>query len=244
MLLHVLELGRFPSGGHPIPGYLIELDDGRAVLVDSGFRKPRPGREHDAVAAHLAATGFGADDATYLLTTDGSALLLDALARTGRSPESVALLVLTHLDLDHSGNLDRFPAAEVVVQAAALDAAHREVDQRSWPVRAAVGPVHWRLLDGDATVAPGVEVVATPGHAPGHQSVLVHLPGGAVLLTGDAVFEEADWRPDRPPHPFDADGDAAVASTRRLLAVAAQQDVRSVLFGHDPRQWTPGTVLG
>lgn len=202
MRLRVLELGRFPSVGHPIPGFLVELDDGRRLLVDSGFRAPRPGTERDAVA----------------------------------------VLVLTHLDLDHSGGLDLFPNAEVAVQRAALETADRDTDQRSWPVRAASGGVRWRLLDGDGTVAPGVDVVATPGHVPGHQSVLVHLRGGAVLLTGDAVFEEADWRPDRPPHPFDADGPAAVASTRRLLALAAEHGVREVVFGHDPQRWAPGTV--
>lgn len=202
MRLRVLELGRFPSVGHPIPGFLVELDDGRRLLVDSGFRAPRPGTERDAVA----------------------------------------VLVLTHLDLDHSGGLDLFPGADVVVQRTALEAADRATDQRSWPVRAASGTVRWRLLDGDATVAPGVEALATPGHVPGHQSVLVHLAGGPVLLTGDAVFEEADWRPDRTPHLFDADGPAAVASTRRLLALAAEHGVREVIFGHDPRRWAPGAV--
>jgi N-acyl homoserine lactone hydrolase len=234
----VLELGRFPSGGHPIPGFLIELEDGRRALIDSGFRAPRPGPEHDAVAAHLRATGFGAEDAAYLLTADGRRLLLDELARTGTEPDGIALVIQTHLDLDHSGNHDLFPRAEVVVQRAAVDAADRDTSQRSWPVRATSGPVHWRPLDGDATVAPGLDVVATPGHAPGHQSVLVHLPGGAVLLTGDAVFEAADWRPDRSPHAFDVDGPAAVDSTRRLLALAEQHAVLHVIFGHDPAQWS------
>lgn len=244
MRLHVLELGRFPSAGHPIPGYLIELDDGRRALVDTGFRAPRPGAERDDVAAHLAATGFGPEDADYLLCTDGRRLLTDELARVGSGPEDVALVVLTHLDLDHSGNHDLFANAEVAVQRAALAAADNETGQRYWPVRAASGWVLWRVLDGDTTVAPGLDVIATPGHTPGHQSVLVHLPGGAVLLTGDAVFEEADWRPDRPPHPFDADGTEAVASTRRLLAVAAEHDVQEVIFGHDPRRWAPGAVHG
>jgi N-acyl homoserine lactone hydrolase len=202
-----------------------------------GFRAPSPGPEHDAVAAPFAATGFGPEDAAYLLRTDGRRLLLDELARAGTGPESISLVVQTHLDLDHSGNHDLFPRAEVSVQRAALAAADREAGQRYWPVRAASGWVLWRVLDGDATVAPGVDVISTPGHTPGHQSVLVHLPGGAVLLTGDAVFDAANWRPDRPPHPFDADGIEAVASTRDLLALAERHAVREVIFGHDPAQW-------
>lgn len=234
----MLELGRFPSGGHPIPGFLVELEDGRRALIDTGFRVPRPGPEHDAVAAHLTATGFGDDDAAYLLTTDGRRLLLDELARTGTDPDGISLVIQTHLDLDHSGNHDLFPHAEVLVQRAALDAADRDTGQRSWPIRASSGGVRWRLLDGDTLLAPGLEAVETPGHVPGHQSVLVHLPGGVLLLTGDAVFDASDWRPDRSPHPFDVDGTAAVASTRRLLALAEQHAVRDVIFGHDTAQWS------
>lgn len=70
-----------------------------------------------------------------------------------------------------------------------------------------------------------------------HQSVLTHLPGGTVLITGDAAFDSGDFRPDRAPHPFDADPVEAAASTRRLLALVEQHPVREILFGHDPEQW-------
>jgi glyoxylase-like metal-dependent hydrolase (beta-lactamase superfamily II) len=47
----------------------------------------------------------------------------------------------------------------------------------------------WRLLDGDTELAPGLTVLRTDGHTPGHQSLLVHLPqSGPVLLTGDACY--------------------------------------------------------
>jgi N-acyl homoserine lactone hydrolase len=124
------------------------------------------------------------------------------------------------------------------VQRAAYWFAQTDASMRSWPAKWA-NLSHrpaWRLLDGDTTIAPGVEIIETSGHVPGHQSVLVRLPGGAVLITGDAVFDSGFFHADRAPHPFDITAES-VASTCKLLEVAAAAQVREVLFGHDPEQW-------
>jgi N-acyl homoserine lactone hydrolase len=100
--------------------------------------------------------------------------------------------------------------------------------------------VRWRLVDGDTELLPGVELIESGGHVPGHQSVLVRLPRtGPVLLGIDALpFDMAVFTPEnRPVNPFDMDEDATRASTRKLLDLAACEGVRLIVYGHDEAQW-------
>ncbi len=152
--------------------FLIADDDGTLTLVDAGLK----GAERKVIAA---------------------------LAELGRRPEDVRRLVLTHAHADHAGGLAgvrRATGGRVLVHD--RDAAHvREgrVPQRD------PGTLGGRLLnrlpgggfervDVDETfadgtlldVAGGLRVVHTPGHSPGHVSLLAERTG--VLLTGDAVF--------------------------------------------------------
>src|SRR5262249_28310087 len=94
----------------------------------------------------------------------------------------------------------------------------------------------WRHLDGDTELLPGVTVLRTDGHTPGHQSLLVELPEtGPVILTGDACYwqEHADkervpgvvWNPT-----------LALHSLKKLKTIARL--VRGRIFpGHDPVFW-------
>lgn len=236
--LHVLEFAKFPLGP-PVPGYLIELEDGRKAVVESGLRKPAAGAQRDALANYLLHQGFGPEDAAYTLDVDGTQLVEAELARVGTTVGDIDLLILTHLDFDHSGNVSLFPSAEILVQRAAYWWAQTDGSMRSWPAKFAnlEHRLQWRLLDGDTEAAPGILLLDTSGHVPGHQSVLVHLPGGPVLITGDAAFESTWFKPDRTSHPFDVDATTSVLSTRRLLEIAESSRVREVLFGHDAEQW-------
>ena len=93
-------------------------------------------------------------------------------------------------------------------------------------------------MDGDTTLLPGLELIETSGHVPGHQSVLVRLPKtGPVLLASDAVANQGSFKPDRQAGPLDLDGEKAIASTRKLLDLAQREQVALVIFGHDGQQW-------
>ena len=48
-------------------------------------------------------------------------------------------------------------------------------------------------VDGDHEPAPGIRVFATPGHSPGHQSLVVETPDGPLLLAGQAVYSHGEW---------------------------------------------------
>jgi N-acyl homoserine lactone hydrolase len=96
--------------------------------------------------------------------------------------------------------------------------------------------VRFELIDGDAEVAEGVRVVATPGHTAGHQSVIVEGADGGAIMIGDAAYtsdiyregENADlshWRGQY------ADREAWAGSLRRLHGMRPHV----VHFCHDTR---------
>ncbi len=201
----------------PIPCYLVQMSDGRHILIDSGFSKeppPWPGIQlHNNVVEQLALLGL--------------------------QPSDIDLLICTHFDGDHCGQHDEFPNAQLVVQRE-----HYEVAHAGHQRFAATRP-HWdlpasryRFVDGDTELLPGLELIETGGHVPGHQSVLVRLPAtGPVLLAIDAVANQLQFRPDRRGGPMDLDGEKAIVSTRKLLDLVQREHVDLTIFGHDAAQW-------
>ncbi|MGH3205839.1 MAG: MBL fold metallo-hydrolase, partial [Streptosporangiaceae bacterium] len=103
------------------------------------------------------------------------------------SPADIGLVINTHLHFDHCGQNAVFKHAPFYVQRAELDRARRESPVlRDW---FDFTGARFELLDGDAEVLPGLEVIATPGHTSGHQCVLVRAGDDAFdLLIGDAAY--------------------------------------------------------
>jgi glyoxylase-like metal-dependent hydrolase (beta-lactamase superfamily II) len=80
-----------------------------------------------------------------------------------------------------------------------------------------------------------VTIIATPGHTPGHQSLLVKLPKtGAVLLSGDAVHFKDNWDNRRVPAQ-NADKDQTVASMQRMADLMARERAE-LWINHDKAQ--------
>ena len=211
----------------PIPCYLIRTDDGRTIVIDSGF------------SPDLAAAAQGSDYQGPPIRDFVS--VVDHLAAIGVLPEDGDTLVATHLDTDHAGMTDAFPNAEIVVQRAQLEAARAEAHPRFALTRA-----HWdapnlryRPLDGDTELAPGVTLIETSGHVPGHQSVLVRLSHtGPVLLAIDAIGSAGQADPEtRETRSMDLDDAAARASARKLRDLEAREGVALTIYGHDDAQW-------
>jgi glyoxylase-like metal-dependent hydrolase (beta-lactamase superfamily II) len=79
------------------------------------------------------------------------------------------------------------------------------------------------LIDEVTTVAPGIQIIAAPGHTPGHAAVLVSSGSDQLLWSGDAILHpfhvcRPEWY-----STFDLDPDKAVAIRRALLARAADE---------------------
>ncbi|HEX3723704.1 MAG TPA: N-acyl homoserine lactonase family protein [Nitrolancea sp.] len=220
MRLYIMQLG-LGSSGSPVPGYLIQTDDGMNVLVDSGYPEDKYGDGGD----------YPADD-----------WVVNRLAEIGLAPEDIDTVVCTHLDVDHAGSHDAFPNAEFVVQEEHLNAA-REMP-RFQSIRS-----HWddprlnyRTVSGDTELLPGVELIESSGHVPGHQAVLVRLPEtGPVLLAIDAMpFDITGFTPEtRPTGQYDNDPEGTRRSTRKLVDLSEREGVKLTVHGHDSGNW-PG----
>ena len=95
-----------------------------------------------------------------------------------------------------------------------------------------------RLVEGDMELLPGLELIETSGHVPGHQSVLVRLPRtGAVLLTVDAVPFAEGFTGAEQDDSGNPDAAAVRASTIKLLDLVEREQIGLVIFGHDQEQW-------
>ena len=95
-----------------------------------------------------------------------------------------------------------------------------------------------RLVDGDTELLPGLDLIDTSGHVPGHQSVLVRLPKtGAILLTVDAVPFAAGFTRDVQDDGNNPDAEAIRTSTIKLLDLVEREHIGLVIFGHDNGQW-------
>ncbi|KAA0085593.1 N-acyl homoserine lactonase family protein [Mycolicibacterium sp. P9-64] len=114
------------------------------------------------------------------------------LAKFDLRPEDVGLFISTHLHRDHTGLIDKLPNARIAVQRRELEHAATTAGFDRVDIAKLVGPLFERIefveeRDGDKELAPGVSVVWTGGHSPGHQIVYVELDSGLAVITGDLV---------------------------------------------------------
>jgi N-acyl homoserine lactone hydrolase len=153
------------------------------------------------------------------------------LEEIGVKPSDVRYIAVSHTHPDHIGNVELFPKAELLVQKAEYD----------WPSPFGVGrfkpehPVTKLAGDHDVFGDGSVTIISTPGHTPGHQSLLVKLPHtGSVLLSGDAVHFKDNWDNRRVPA-GNTDKDQTVASMQHMADVMAQNHAE-LWINHDKAQ--------
>lgn len=146
-------------------------------------------------------------------------------------PSDIRYVAISHSHPDHIGNLALFPTATLLVQAAEYDWPGPDGAPRFPPAPAPEKLAGDRDVFGDGSVM----ILATPGHTPGHQSLLVKLPHtGAVLLSGDAVHFMANWTQRRVPS-INFDKDQTVASMQRMSEVLAREHAQ-LWINHDKAQ--------
>jgi N-acyl homoserine lactone hydrolase len=161
--------------------------------------------------------------------------LEEALRRNGVEIEDVHTVITSHLHFDHCGQNDRFGGSRVLVQRAEIEAAkapHYTVAEWAFPLNIDLTPI-----DGDLQVVDGITIVSTPGHTPGHQSVLITDQNG----TRTIVCCQASWNTAS----FEAgtlgddgwDQDIGAASMQKLRDLKPDRAVLS----HDPNDWQATT---
>ena len=160
-----------------------------------------------------------------------SKTLAAQLAEVGVKPADIKYVGVSHSHPDHMGNTPMFPQSTLVVQKAEYDWAQPDGKPRFLPTLPVMKLEGDRDLFGDGSIV----VLATPGHTPGHQSLLVRLPRtGAVVLSGDMVHFKDNWDNRRVPA-FNTDQAASVTSMNRVADVLAKE--HAVLWiNHDKPQ--------
>lgn len=117
--------------------------------------------------------------------------LLDALQERNLSPTDIDTVVLTHLHFDHVNNVDLFADAEVIVSQRELDYAdnpHKDDLLIPAMIKQQLALMNTTVINAETELDTGVTVVPTPGHTPGHISVLLETQQGRrVAIAGDAI---------------------------------------------------------
>ncbi|AKX94031.1 N-acyl homoserine lactonase family protein [Neomoorella thermoacetica] len=155
---------------------------------------------------------------------------------TGWDPEEVDIVINTHLHYDHVGNNRIFKNAVFYVQQLEWEYAFHPLKSQEWIYndtrflydQRGVDFFAWRFVNGYADVVPGVKLIPTPGHTPGHQSVLVKTAEGVVCVSGDVVNLVENINEDRPVG-IVTDVGANFESFARI-----RQYADYILAGHDP----------
>jgi glyoxylase-like metal-dependent hydrolase (beta-lactamase superfamily II) len=206
-------------------GSFLVRSEGRTILVDTGLG-PKPADTPDVPWGTL----------------------LEDFTANGIKPEDIDMVVMTHLHRDHVGwNLQSqngkytptFPNARYWMSTKDWEACHQPEVQKDrfpnapscvWPLEA-LGLVE--LMQGEHVLTRDLTAIPTPGHTPGHMSILITSQGERALILGDvahnpAQVHETDWvsRADMDPD--------VTRQTRRALMERLEREGMVVAAGHFP----------
>ena len=208
-----------------VASYLIR-SDGRNILVDTGLG-PKP--------ADAPETPWGE--------------LMNDFQAHALNPDDIDMVVMTHLHRDHVGwNLlsqdgkyvPTFPKARYWLSRADWEACHHPdlIDSRFpnapdclWPLEE-LGLIEF--MDGEQALTSELTTLPTPGHTPGHMSIMISSQGERALVLGDvlhntAQIQELGWC-----SRADIDPDQAV-STRRSMVAKMEEESLTVVAVHLPK---------
>lgn len=227
----------------PIVAFLVEHPTAGPFLIDTGLHPTVAEGDLTKNFGRIAALGF-----KNLEMAPEQAVRAQLQAR-GIAPDTIKLIVMTHLHVDHASALDQFPGATVALGKRELERIGGALDGYNQAQLDA--PVEYRTLDFDTDPTPhagfeqtldlfgdgSVTAAQTPGHSPGHLSLILRLANNReALITGDAIFTldalygtAEPWRiHDRARYHH---------SLTQLRRYAAEHPDALIVPGHDMRTW-------
>jgi len=119
----------------------------------------------------------------------------EQLGKLDLHPEDIDVVILTHLHWDHSFYLDKFTKAEIYVHKKEyafamnpLPLYYKAYEHPILGIRRPFEGIRLRTLFGEAKIMPGVSVLETPGHSPGHMSIIIETETGEFICAGDSLL--------------------------------------------------------
>ena len=215
----------------PVPYYFLEVD-GAKLLIDAGIS---PGCVDDPEKT------WGDIINVYYPVMKEEEKPVNALESIGVKPDDVDYIIVTHLHLDHAGSLRYFPKAKVIVQLEELryaffpdpimKGAYIDEDIKD-------SSINYMPIVGMRSMFNGkVFIFPTPGHTPGHQSVLIRLEKHKpVIITGDAIYLRENLEDDVPPG-FAIDF-AKTLYGYSMIKQLAEDEGAEIWYGHDPESFS------
>ncbi|MCB0876912.1 MAG: N-acyl homoserine lactonase family protein [Thermoleophilales bacterium] len=230
----------------PVPAFLVTHPTAGPFLVDTAF--------HSSVAAKPAANLGRAMAWASKARVEPGRTISAQLRERGIDSKQLGLVVLTHMHFDHTSGIAEYPAATFVVSQREWE--HATTDDR--PLLHGYNPAHfdylfdYRTIDFDGALITSyansfgrtfdlfgdgsVRLAYTPGHTPGHCSVICRLNDRDLVIAGDAIYTRAQLDGADPP-PAPADMHKWKRSLRELQQFARTYPRAVIVPGHDADDW-------
>ena len=183
-------------------------------------------------ATILVDTGVGSDHPYITKVFEPELVEIEqALARCETTIGEVDCVVNSHLHFDHCGNNRRFRGITHYAQSAEIEAAVSD----NYTIKEWISDLDVVAVTGDLEIADGVTLLETPGHTPGHQSILVEVANSKLLVAAQAAFTFTEFVSGGDPEIQAHEGyeDEYRASLRRLTAIDADR----IFLSHDVREF-------
>ena len=162
----------------PVFCFLVEGGD-RPLMVDTGLSSTEHARQHHNPAPYQP---------------EGMSVL-EQLKKAGYAPEDIGYVVLTHLHWDHCSYLPYFKNArffahptEIAFAANPLPMYCRPYEHPVIGIQSPYSGLRLEPVTEGDEIIPGISILDTPGHSPGHITVCVNAPSGEYLCVGDAIL--------------------------------------------------------
>jgi glyoxylase-like metal-dependent hydrolase (beta-lactamase superfamily II) len=156
--------------------------------------------------------------------------IVDALAEVGVDERDVVAIVNSHLHFDHCGQNRALPSVPVWVQTAEYEMV--EVPRFTIADWARLPDDRRRTIDGDVELAAGVRIIATPGHTPGHQSLLIDDERGRTVIAGQCCYTCGEFV-ERALDPDDVHDESWYDTGIESIARLHRLEPDAVHFSHD-----------
>ena len=229
-----------PKISIPVGFFVIQHPQGN-VLYDTG--------NNDKIITDPSYWGKWIDILKPIRTPD-VAIDVQLLNKIGLTPDDIKYVVISHMHLDHAGNIAKFPNATIVMQ-------QDEIDYGNWPDEPFTGPFipedafilrsdvgsgrpnrfTMLILNGDMDLFNDGSVIvkSARGHTRGHQMMLIRLPKtGPTILTGDNVYFRENVEKSIPPNLVLAYDPAGIMRAYEWIRFMAASEGADYFTSHDP----------